>query len=354
MEKKDYSRRNFLKTGIVIGLFLTIGLLPQASWSGAKTLTVNSYGGIYEKAVRENYVGCFTSKTNMPVEIMVGIPSAALAKVRATRGKPAVDVFIATANTTITAIDQGLVEKIDPSKLPNLKDLPKVYYEQWDNYAVSFSYGVGGLMYNKEKISDPPKSWKEFVDRTIKGDFGKNVTIPSMSFAAGPALTIWSILNAFGGSTDNPDIAFEKIKAMQPYIPKFYSDASEVVNMMATGEVDIAIYIDGRTWAFHDKGNPWVGWIVPDPGGIFLSSQAMKIKNSAPEAWEFINCLLDPKAQAGFASMTQYPVTNPKVVYPDKLMDRMPKLEGLLFPPQRELVKQAPKWVERWNKEIGG
>ena len=152
----------------------------------------------------------------------------------------------------------------------------------------------------------------------------------------------------------NPNVAFQKLKAMKGNIPKFYSDASEVVNMMATGEVHIAVYIDGRAWAFHDKGNPWVGWVVPKPGGIFLSSQAMKVKNSAPEAWEFINCLLDPVAQAGFAKMIQYPVTNPKVKYPPELVNRMSTQKEVIYPPQREIMKNASAWVERWNKEIGG
>ncbi len=352
---KKVTRREILKAGALTAGALAIGGgIPRISIAASKSITVNSYGGAYEKAVRDHYVKCFQAKTGIPVNIMVGIPSAALSKIRASQSRPDVDVFIATMSTTIEAINQNLVEKLDFSKIPNIKDIPKPNYEQWDGYGVSFSYGVGGIMYNKDKIKNPPQTWAEFADRTIKGDFGKYVTVPSINFAEGPSLSIWTLAQAFGGSVAKPDIAFEKVRAMKAYIPKFYADASEVVNMMATGEVNIATYIDGRAWAFHDKGNPWVGWVTPRKGGVFLSSQAMKVKNSAPESWDFINCLLDPTAQAGFAKAIQYPVTNSKVKYPPELIDRMGTQQDLIYPPQREIMKVVPAWVERWNKEIGG
>jgi putative spermidine/putrescine transport system substrate-binding protein len=355
MKKHEWTRRDVLKTGaLVTGGLLVNGMSPAPSSGATKSLIVNSYGGVYEKAVRENFAKCFQSKTNIPAEIIVGIPSAVLAKIRASQPKPDVDVFIATASTTIEAINQNLVEKIDPKKVPNLKDVPKINIEQWEGYGVSFSYGVGGIMYNKEKIKNPPQSWAEFVDRTIKGDFGKKVTIPSLSSPESLSVTLWTIANAFGGSVAKPDIAFEKLKVMRNNIPKFYSDLSEVVNMMSTGEVDIAMYPDGRAWAFHDMGNPWVGWIAPKPGGVFQSSQCMKVKNSAPEAWEFINCLIDPVAQEGFTKMIKYPVTNLKVKYPQDLVNRMTPQKDLIYPPHQEIMKQAALWAERWNKEIGG
>ena len=355
MKSAKCTRREVLiAAALVAGGLLINGISPSTSQAGAESLIVNSYGGIYEKAVRENYVKCFENKTNMRAEVIVGIPSAVLAKIRASQPKPDVDVFIATQSTTIEAINQGLVEKIEVDRVPNLKDVPKVNIEQWEGYGISFSYGVEGIMYNKEKIKNPPQSWAEFVDRTIKGDFGKKVTMPGVGSPEGLSCAIWIIAHVFGGSVENPDIAFEKLNAMKHNIPKFYSDLSEVVNMMSTGEIDIAVYVDGRTWAFHDKGNPWVGWIVPEPGGIFLSSQCMKVKNSRPEAWEFINCLLDPVAQAGFTKMIKYPVTNLKVKYAPEMASRMTPQKDLIYPPQREIMKRAGAWVERWNKEIGG
>ncbi len=355
MKKHKWTRREVLKTGaLMTGGLLIEGISPSSSPGVTKSIIVNSYGGIYEKAVRENFAKCFQDKTNIPAEVIVGIPSAILAKIRASQPKPDVDVFIATAPMTIEAINQNLVEKIDPTRVLNLKDIPKVNIDQWEGYGVSFSYGVGGLIYNKEKIKNPPQSWSEFIDRTIKGDFGKKVAIPSIGSADGPLFSVWTIAHVFGGSVEKPDIAFEKLNAMKHNIPKFFTDFSEVINMMSTGEIDISFYYDGRAWAFHDNGNPWVGWIVPKPGGLFSSSQSLKVKNSAPEAWEFINCLLDPVAQAGFSKMIKYPMTNPKVKYPPEMVNRMTPQKDLIYPPHREIMKQAALWLERWNKEIGG
>ncbi len=35
-------------------------------------------------------------------------------------------------------------------------------------------------------------------------------------------------------------------------------------------------------------------------------------------------------------------------------LSRVPKLESIIFPDWYKIVKNAPKWIERWNREITG
>lgn len=345
------NRRTFLEATGLLGLSTLAG--HRAALAARSGLVVNTYGGVYATAVNANFVASYIEKTGGKAEAVVDIPSAALSKIRATMPNPDYDLFIATANDTLRAIDLDLVEEIVPAKLPDLADIPAKSYTQWGNKAVSFSYGTGGFLYDKRKIANPPKTWVEFAERTAKGEFGRSVAIPSATQAGVLEACVFPIVDAFGGTIEKPDVGFDRLAKMAPYVAKFYSDMSEVVQLMTTGEIAIAIYVDGRAWSFVDK-NPWADFVVPAKGGVFQSSQIMKVKKSPDEAWGLMNAFLNAKAAEGFVATIKYPVTNTKAHYPAAMATRVTKQEDILYPPFALIAKHTPELIERWNKEIGG
>jgi spermidine/putrescine-binding protein len=345
------NRRNLLKAGGALGAMALTG--TGRLHAAAPKLTVNTYGGLYATAVNENFVAHYVKATGNEAEAVVDIPSAALSKIRATMPTPDYDLFVATANDTLRAIELDLVEEISADKLPDLANVPEPSFAQWGNKAVSFSYGTGGFLYDTRKIPNPPKDWVEFAERTAKGEFGRAVAIPSAKQAGVLEACVFPIVHSFGGTVESPDAGFAKLAAMTPYIAKYYADMSEVVQLMTTGEIAIAIYVDGRSWAFVDK-NPWANFVVPAKGGVFQSSQIMKVKNSPAEAWQLMNSFINTEAAEGFVATIKYPVTNTKVRYPDSMANRVTKQEDILYPPFADLAKNTSALIERWNKEIGG
>ncbi len=344
------TKRDFLKLSGAAGAFALSGMPAHAA--GPK-VTVNTYGGLYETAVTENFIASYKAATGGDAEAVIDIPSAALSKIRATMPNPDYDLFIATPNDTIRAIELDLVEEIDPAKLGNLKDIPEVNYSQWKNQAVSFSYGIVGFLYDTRKISNPPKTWAEFADRTISGEFGRSVAIPSASQAGILEICVWPIVDAFGGTVEKPDAGFDKLRQMAPFVAKNFSDMSEVVQLMSTGEISIAIYVDGRAWSFVEN-NPWANFAVPEKGGIFQSSQIMKVKGTPDEAWKLLDTFLAKEPSEGFVEKILYPVTNSTVVYSPRMQARLTPAENIVYPPYFDIFKHTSALIERWNKEVGG
>lgn len=347
----SFSRRDLLKIGAAAGALSLFS--PIVSRAQARKLAVNTYGGLYATAVNENFVADYIAKTGGEAEAITDIPSAALSKIRATMPDAEYDLFVATSNDTLRAIELGLVEPLRPELLPDLANLPAASYEQWDNMAVSFSYGTVGFLYDTRAIKNPPKDWIDFVERTIAGEFGRTVVIPSSNQASVLEACVFPITNAFGGTIADPTAGFEKLKAMTPYISSYYSDMAEVVQLFANGEATIATYIDGRSWAFVDK-NPWANFVVPAKGGVFQSSQIMKVKGSPDAAWTLMNSFIATKAAEGFVNTIKYPVTSTAVQYPPEMEGRVTRQEDILYPPFAEIAKATPSLIERWNKEIGG
>ena len=350
MSGTGLTRREFLATTSAVA---AAGSLPAWAQDKPASITVTAYGGIWEKALRESFAECFKKKTGVGVTVMLGNSAQWMAKVQASPQKPPLAILINDPIGAFKAMELGLVEPITPDKVPTLREIPAKFYEPWRSHGVAINFGNVGLGYSKKTVKNPPKGWKDFVEGAIRGDY--KVTLPSITYPFTPLMTLWPIANAYGGSVERIDIAFEKIKAMKKNVVKFWADAVEHLQLMETGEADIGPYWDGRAWAYQiDKGADWYGFHYPEPGGVTSGVIIQKVKNTPDIAWQFIDCALTAEAQSTFANTVWYPATNPNTKYPAKIQPVLPKPGETVIPPFEELHKRTAALVERWNKEIGG
>lgn len=333
--------------GLGVVFFLS-GAATVAAQTKPEKIVVTAYGGVWAESVKKNYVPCFEQKTGVKVDVLTGESSEWLNKVRANPDKSPIDVITLSELDSLRAARDGLLSKMSVAEVPNLAQVPAAFHEPWENYGVSGTYGPMGVMYNGQKIKDAPKSWKDLVEDIIAGKFGKKIAWPSGTYAWGPSF-IWFIAQQYGGDMD---VAFKKIKAMQPYVVKFWTTPVEALNLFATKEVDILIYWDGRAYAFINNGNDWAKFYIPDPGGMVSLVLFSKVKSAPPIAWEYINCVLAKEGQLGNAEMIRYPGTNVSVQYPEHLRKDFTPFERVIVPPYRDIADKIPTWLERWNKEM--
>lgn len=342
------TRRTLLAgTGAVGALALTgDGSRAQA----VSKITVTSYGGIWERAVRECFVSDFKKRMNIDAEVLIGGPPQWMSQIEANKDKPPIHVLVATPDSASVAFKSGIVEPITKEKVPNLVDIPQRFIDISYGHGAAFDYGAAGIAYNKDRIKDPPKSIKELVERTIKGEW--RAGFPTIAFAPGAQAFIWSFADALGGGVDNLDPFFDAVKKMRKNVV-FWTGVTDFLNLMDSGEVDIGIYYDGRTWAHYDTGKNYIGFINPAEGAIMSPVCVMKVKNAPDIAWEYINSMLAPEPQAKFAKIMNFGVTNSKVQYDAVVKERITPWDKTRWPPNEKIGELLPKWTERWNKEIG-
>lgn len=328
------------------------GALPGAGMARAQArhrLSVTSYAGIWEKAVRDIFVAEFRSRTGMDADVLIGGPPQWMSQIEANKVAPPIHVLVNTIDLALIAGRTGLVEKLDPAKVPSIADVPQRFVDLVDGWGVCFDYGSAGLAYHRGRVRNPPKSFVEFVERAEKGEF--KVSLPGIAYAPTPQILIWSLADVFGGSVDNVDPGFAAIRRMRRNTI-FYNGATDFLNHLESGEADIGIYFDGRTWAHYSSGASWIGYINPSEGGVMNPVVAQKVVNSPEAAWTYIDVMLSPGPQLKFAEALQYGVTNSRVQYPPQLAERITPWEQTRFPPFEALGRKIPEWVDRWNREI--
>ena len=342
------NRRKFLGTGAAAAGLVGLNGLPLRAQT--KTLNVTAYGGVWEQAIRDCFVAPFEAKTGAKATVSLGGPAQWLAQVEATPENPPLDVLIMTPDLAVLAAEGDLMDEFTVEKLPNLANIPQAFTDACLGKGTYFDYGVGGITYNKQAVSEPPMSFAAFVDRVSSGEFVASV--PSIQYGPTTVFFLWALNNALGGDVNNVDPFFEAMAKMKDNLV-FWAGPNDFFNHLASGEADLGIYFDGRTWNHVDEGVDWIDFINPEEGGAMTAVAIQKPKNASDLAWDYLNEVLAPGPQAQFAEILNYGVTNTEVVYSEKLAARVTPLSKANLPPYADIAKVRNEWVDRWNREIG-
>ena len=201
-----------------------------------------------------------------------------------------------------------------------------------------FTFGSWGFAYH-ERLKEPPRSFAELVDGTIKGKW--RVALPNAGYTGTPQVLIWALADALGGSVDNVDPAFDAIKKMKPNI-SFFASITDPLTLLESGEADLSLYPDGRTWAAYDSGAKWIRFLNPKEGGVNLPAIVQKVKNGSDLAWEYINSMLAPGPQSEVVKRLNYETSNPKAVLPPEIRARITPWQQCRFAPAERWPRPRP------------
>ena len=342
------TRRRLLGGGAA--LVAALGGLRGGAAAAGSSITVTALGGIWETAVRSCFVAPYQAATGNTAQVLIGSPSQWLSQIEASPARPPIDVLVTIPDLAIEAGRHGLMAPFTSDRLANLKDIPQPFIDGVNGFGAIFDYGVAGFTWHRGRVRQPPQSFAEFVDRTAKGEW--QAMLPGIGYAVTPIMAIWAMAAAFGGGIDNVDPFFAAVKKMGRNV-SFWNSPNDFENALSTGDADIGIYFDGRSWAWYDSGASFVGFLNPREGGSLNAIAVQKPLHAQDEAWPYIDIVLGAAAELAFAEKLDYGVTNRRVVYPPGLAARITPWQQAAFPPYAAIAARRNLWVDRWNREIG-
>ena len=353
------TRRDFLRT-LAVGSAgpLCLARLSPATAAPAN-IVASSFPGVWQDGLKAGPIACYKAKNGGDVSLVFGTPSDFTQKVMATRTQPAIDVMIGTDADVFQNAQLGIIEKMDPAKVPNLAGILPIFKDPYEGWALGFDGGRDGITINANKIEQPPKSWIEFTERVAKGEFGRAVMYPHITATDGLAIT-WLLNRELGGNLGNPEPAIKRIRDMKPFITKFYTSNAEPGTALTSGEIDMAAWTDGRTYGVQAAGHGHIQFVLPAPGSPMLTICFMKVKNGAASGWEYLNCAADPRSQAAWNKFFPgYYMTHKDVEYPPESREKQDptsldkSFRNWVLTPWKDLARARPAWMEMWTREIG-
>ena len=344
------TRRRLVQVGsLVLGLILATACLGTAAAGEAgKTLSIMSNGGYYLETLQKYVIQPFEKKYGVKVLVTESFSVGMLNRLRAEKQNPSVDLVSIGEIAAVAGRPEGLFDKMDAAKIPNLANVAK-HLRNKDGYGVQSVVSPIVIVYNKEKVKTPPAAWADFWNPEYKG----KVVIADIDNTMGPMFLV-TAARMNGGNESNIDPGFQKMLQLKPNLSYIYKgEGQEVPQGVAQGDIWVSHMMLVKAQELV-KGGAKVGIVIPKEGAHPLpyTLEIVKGAKNLDLANKFVDMALSPEAQLGFAKDLYVTPANLKVVLPDDLKGVLPTADRLMDLDWVAIAKNRSAWTDRWNREI--
>lgn len=355
------------KTSLLLTAVLTIGLALSGcgssttkdakSTEGASkepTKLVISTWGFNEDLLRKNVFEPFEKANNVKIVLEVGNNSERLNKIKSMNGNSGVDIIYLANSFAGQAAEAGLLEVIDRSKIPNIKNIYEIAKAPLgEKYGPAYTLNRTGIVYDSATVKTPVKSWADLWS----GDFKGKVTIPEITTTAGPIMVIVAGTYAGKDVKESSEGAFAALTKLKPNLVKTYTKSSDLVNMFAQKEVEVGVVQD-FAFANIKKAVPTAVWVDPSEGSYVNLNSINIVKGTKNKelSEKFINWILSEEVQkANALAKVEAPVNiNVKLTEEEsKDFTYGTKLIESLKSSDDQFVNSVMKeWIDKWNRGV--
>ncbi len=236
----------------------------------------------------------------------------------------------------------GLVEQLDLSLIPNIKNLDERFlnaaYDPGNKYSVPWQWGTTGLGFDKKKVGGDVTDWNAFE---LPGVRGQSSFLREARDAFAMALVVLG-KDPNSVNEDELDSARDWLLELKKKVKTITSDYKAP---LISGELILAQAYSGDVFQAQVT-NEDLEYAIPTSGGLQWVD-AMMIPKGAPHphnAHAFINYILEPKVGAALTNYVSYGSPN-KAAEP--FIDKEILQNPLIYPPADVMAKLA------FQKDLG-
>jgi putrescine transport system substrate-binding protein len=245
-------------------------------------------------------------------------------------GKSGYDLVVPSSNWAKLQLDGGLLQPLDKSRIPNLKNLDPALQTQLaeidpgNDHMVTWLWGFTTVGINVAKVKAalgstpmPDNAW----DLLFKPEYleklrGCGVSYLDSATEVMPAALHYLGKPAYSKNRADYTAAAQLLKTVRPYVTLFSS--SGYINDLASGSICVAMGWSGdiniaRQRAIDGKTGQEIQALIPNTGGL-LFFDVMVIPADAPRpgnAQKFIDYILRPEVHASLTNRVFYANPNP-------------------------------------------
>jgi len=287
-----------------------------------KVLNVYNWSDYIDPTVIED----FQKETGITVKYDV-FDSNEVLETKLLAGSTGYDIVVPSASFLERQIKAGVFQKLDRSKLPNLKNLDTeitarvAQHDPGNEHSVNYLWGTSGVGYNEAKIKAampdaPVDSFAMFYDPKVVAKF-KDCGVAILD---APSEVVGTVLIFLGreANSENPEdlAAAEKVlTSIRPFVK--YINSSKYIEDLANGEICLALGWSGDVLQARDRaaeaGNDVVvKYLIPREGAVMffdmlaIPADAKHVKN----AHLFIDYLLRPDVAAKNTNFVNFANSN--------------------------------------------
>ena len=347
------TRRKFLDTSATALTGAAVAAtLPRPLLAGTQgELNVFAW---YAKAVSkicDNYA----AETGVKVNYLGGYPGNPIWWAKMMAGEKW-DFFIPSMSWLQKAVRAGLMEPIDLSQIPNIKNLSDRGRQVMETelshegrvYGVPWTFVLNPIVWNTEKIPQKPETWATLWDEQYAG----RITIKDEPLLAVMVASLYTGQDPY--NIQDWGLIKSALMEQRKLVKKYWTSHDELGERLATEEVWLTQSNDGRARKLVRDGVP-VSYTVPKEGAP-ATIDAMAIPKAATNkdaAHAFIDYILRGNVMSEEIEIYDYMTLNPSAyenVDPSysetHVLPSDWKLVWRRFVPQKTLERMNNLWLE--------
>lgn len=350
--------KKFIAMAVTAALLTTVltgcGSSDSAAAGGSKEVNVICWS----EYVPDETVAGFEEATGIKVNMTTyNSPDEMLAKVQSS-GAGTYDFILCPENYTPIFADQGVIEELDTSKLPNAANIAPGYLGRENDpdnkYSLPYMFAGVCIAVNRDVITDEIKGYADI----IKPEYADTMIAIEDSRAM-------YAMAAMAGGYDANDTSDAALASVEDYWSKLFPnihafDGASPKTLMINGECPMGLlYIAEALLAQEEV--PSIECIYPEEG-VYLGADSMMItKDGANKdnGYAFFNYILDGEASAGITKIFPYINPNAKALevlgaeYQDNILTNPPEDVLARTCTLIDIGDEQSKIVDLWTKLKG-
>lgn len=222
---------------------------------------------LWEGYATDKSIKGFEDKYGVDVNVTsIATNDEVFAKIRNKSGQ--YDLIPATTDVSGQYIEQGLVQPIDLSQVPNsehlfgaFQDLPQAE-QDGEAYGVAHTWSADPIIYNADAIKDPEASYEVLFDDQYAGEVALYDDLGSLWVGA---LVLG--YDPFNLDEDQLNEVVDLMTEQKDLVRKYWSSGDDLIKLMASGEVNLATGWNYMYTELKDQGVN-VKRLVPEEGNL--------------------------------------------------------------------------------------
>lgn len=227
MKNVQMTRRAF---GFLAAGAAASAMLPRFAQAAGGTAVAATFPGSWEDAYRTVLTPMLQSG-GYDLTVAPAMAQDQLAKVMASPGNPPYDTLLMSPGQMAVAVDNDLIQKIDPTKLKNWDKLDKSFQGE---YGPTVTIEVNGIAYNPDLVPKPKGYRDLFENPAYKGK------VSWTGFASNTAVMAYTeIAKIFGTGPNDMDAVFKLFKDSPEQRQGVVDSTNHQMTLFQQGEIAV-------------------------------------------------------------------------------------------------------------------
>lgn len=227
------------------------------------------------------------------------------------------DVVVPSSYYVPELADEGLIQPIDHSQVPNFKNLAAKFqdptYDPGDKYSIPYQWGTTGIVYNPAKIANPGDSWAILFDPKMNPN--EPFVLPKGEGRDQIGAACAYLGYGFNCSKESQWLAAAKLIESVKKRPNFagFVDETPALDQMKSGLISVSMAYNGDVAECYADGScAKLKYFLPKDGSeIWVDTMAIPAHAPHPKlALEFINFILNADNGADLSNFNEYASPN--------------------------------------------